>query len=201
MRGAVAERFARPSGRGVQAAGRVLAGRRVAVVGLARSGLAACRLLRRLGARVRATDSRAADALPAEVLALRDLGVELELGGHTEGTFREADLVVVSPGVPRSLRYLDVARAAGLPVVGEVELAYWCSEAAFAAITGSNGKSTTAALLGAILGEAERADIPEIRDAWVEKFIASARCPRCAGPLRRSLGRITSECGWKGGEG
>ena len=55
--------------------------------------------------------------------------------------------------------------------------------------------------LRAILGEAERADIPEIRDAWVEKFIASARCPRCAGPLRRSLGRITSECGWKGGEG
>jgi UDP-N-acetylmuramoylalanine--D-glutamate ligase len=138
----------------VQAAGRVLAGRRVAVVGLARSGLAACRLLRRLGARVRATESRTAEGLPAEVLGLGDLGVEMELGGHTEGTFQEADLVVVSPGVPRSMRHLEAARAAGVPVVGEVELAYWCCEAPFAAVTGSNGKSTTAALLGAILREA-----------------------------------------------
>jgi UDP-N-acetylmuramoylalanine--D-glutamate ligase len=154
MRGAVAERFARPAGRGLAAAGRALAGRRVVVVGLARSGLAACRLLLRLGARVLATDQKPAEQLPAEVGALRGLGVGLELGGHTERTFTEADLVLVSPGVPRSMRPLELARRAGVPVVGEVELAYWCSEAPFAAVTGSNGKSTTTALLGAMLREA-----------------------------------------------
>lgn len=69
-----------------------------------------------------------------------------------------------------------------------------------ARLDGLQALATTPELRG-ILEEAERADIPEIRDAWVEKFVASARCPRCAGPLRRSLGRITSDCGWKGGEG
>lgn len=51
--------------------------------------------------------------------------------------------------------------------------------------------------LRAIFAEAERADISEIRDAWVDKFVAAARCPRCGGPLRRGLGGLSSECGWK----
>lgn len=51
--------------------------------------------------------------------------------------------------------------------------------------------------LGRILDEAVRADLPETREAWVEKFIAAARCPRCDGPIRRRLGRIKSECGWR----
>jgi len=51
--------------------------------------------------------------------------------------------------------------------------------------------------LRSILAEAERADLPEIRDAWMEKFVRAARCPRCGGPLRRRLGRLTSDCGWK----
>ncbi len=51
--------------------------------------------------------------------------------------------------------------------------------------------------LRAILEEAERADLPEIRDAWLEKFVHAMRCPRCGGPVRRSLGRLTSPCGWR----
>ncbi len=154
MRGGVAERFARPAGRGLPAAGRALAGRRVVVVGLARSGLAACRLLRRLGAQVLGTDSQTADALPPEVAGLRESGVELELGDHPSTALSDADLVVISPGVPRAAPFLERARAEGIPVVGEVELAYWCSQVSYVAVTGSNGKSTTTALLGALLREA-----------------------------------------------
>src|SRR6266568_1746155 len=50
-----------------------------------------------------------------------------------------------------------------------------------------------------ILEEAERADLPETRDAWIEKFAATARCPSCGGPLRIRLGRLVSDCGWKHG--
>ncbi len=151
MRATVAERFAVPAERGMAAAGRALAGRRVVVVGLARSGLAACRLLARLGACVTATDSKPAEGLPPEARALPDLGIALEAGGHPGTLLADADLLVVSPGVPRFAPILAQARAAGIPVVGEVELAFWSTEASFAAVTGSNGKSTTTALLGALL--------------------------------------------------
>jgi len=140
-----------PALRGPAGAGATLAGRRVVVVGLARSGLAACRLLVRLGARVVATDAKPGEALPPDVAALRDLGIVLILGGHPDGLLADADVVVVSPGVPRTAPLVQRARAAGVPVMGEVELAYWSTEARFAAVTGSNGKSTTTALLGALL--------------------------------------------------
>jgi len=52
--------------------------------------------------------------------------------------------------------------------------------------------------LRSIFEEVERADIPEIRDAWVEKFVKAMRCPRCGGPVKRSFGRLTSPCGWRG---
>jgi UDP-N-acetylmuramoylalanine--D-glutamate ligase len=82
------------------------------------------------------------------------LGVDLELGGHRDTALSGAHLVVTSPGVPRDVLFLKRARAEGIPVAGEVELAYWCSEVSYVAVTGSNGKSTTAALLGALLREA-----------------------------------------------
>lgn len=134
--------------------------RDVAVVGLARSGVAAASLLLRLGARVVATDTRPASELPPAVRALRDRGVRLELGGHRLRTLTGASLVVVSPGVPWDSSPLVEARRAGVPVVAEIELGYRCARGRVVAITGTKGKSTTAAALGAMLRAAdERGDV------------------------------------------
>jgi UDP-N-acetylmuramoylalanine--D-glutamate ligase len=126
------------------------------VVGLARSGLAAARLLARRGARVVATDVRVEVDLEPEVLTLAQQGITLELGGHRTASFTGADMVVVSPGVPTSLPELAAARARNVPVIGELELAWRYMSGPVAAITGTKGKSTTTAALGAMLSEAGR---------------------------------------------
>ena len=125
-----------------------LARRTVAVVGLARSGVAAARLIRRLGGRVLASDSGARESLSPEVLQLEALGCALFAGGHPEAAFAGAELVVVSPGVPLELPALEAARARGVPVIGELELGWRVMEADLIAITGTNGKTTTTALTG-----------------------------------------------------
>jgi UDP-N-acetylmuramoylalanine--D-glutamate ligase len=132
-----------------------LAGRRVAVVGLARSGIAAARLLHEAGAHVVATDAKPIDALSPEARALELLGIRL-LGAHAE-PLREAELVVVSPGVPMDGEQLAPARRRGVPIIGELELGWRASEAEAVAITGTNGKTTTTALTGALLAGAARA--------------------------------------------
>ena len=131
-----------------------LTGKRVAVAGLARSGQAACRLLLKQGARVIGTDRRDAAQIGAELRDLEREGVTLELGGHRAGTLRLADLVVVSPGIDLREPLFQQLRAGGTRLIGEVELAYRASDATFLGVTGTNGKSTTTALLGAILAEA-----------------------------------------------
>jgi UDP-N-acetylmuramoylalanine--D-glutamate ligase len=133
-----------------------LSGRAVTVVGLARSGVAACRLLLALGARVTGTDVRVADALSPEARALGTGGVRLVAGGHSPEAFEAAELVVVSPGVPGDHPALAACRVRGVPVLGEVELAYRAMTAEFVAITGTNGKTTTTALAGALLAESGR---------------------------------------------
>ena len=133
-----------------------LAGRSVTVVGLARSGVAACRLLQALGARVTGTDARAAAALSPEARALATEGVRLVVEGHFPEAFAGAELVVVSPGVPADHPALAGCRARGVPVLGEVELAFRTMTAEFVAITGTNGKTTTTALTGALLAESGR---------------------------------------------
>jgi UDP-N-acetylmuramoylalanine--D-glutamate ligase len=122
--------------------------KRVTVAGAARSGLAAAELLARRGARVTVSDMRA-DASDAEPLKL--LGVRLELGGHQTQTFTGADLVVLSPGVPLEQPAVAAARDHGVPVIGEIELAYRWLQGRVIAITGTKGKSTTTALTGRIL--------------------------------------------------
>ncbi len=123
----------------------------VVVVGLARSGIAAARFLAVRGAAVVAVDSKPEHELPQEALALRDAGVRLELGPHRAPTFASASLVVVSPGVPWELAELEAARHAGVPVIAEIELAFRHLKGRLCAITGTKGKSTTTAALGAML--------------------------------------------------
>jgi UDP-N-acetylmuramoylalanine--D-glutamate ligase len=123
--------------------------KQVLVVGLGRSGRAAARLCLEQGARVKLTDRRSEAELRG---ALGDLTQRcaLELGGHRVESFSGSDLIVVSPGVP-PLSEIDAARDAGVPLVGEVELASRYVSAPIVGITGTNGKSTTTELVGAIL--------------------------------------------------
>src|SRR5215475_1616896 len=135
-----------------QAYRRSLAGRRVTVVGLAKSGLAAARLLRAVGADVVGADAKPAAALGRDVAALADIGVRLVTGpGDPGAAFAGAELVVVSPGVPLDVAPLAAVRARQVPIIGELELGWRATEADTIAITGTNGKTTTTALTGAIL--------------------------------------------------
>ena len=128
-------------------------GQRVLVVGAARSGVAAALLLVRRGASVTLTDRK---PVIADELVLRQAGVALELGGHRRESFERADLVVMSPGVPLELPEVVGARAAGVPVIGELELASRWLRGPIVAITGTKGKSTTTTLVGRMLEAAGR---------------------------------------------
>jgi UDP-N-acetylmuramoylalanine--D-glutamate ligase len=125
--------------------------KKVLVVGLARTGVAAVRFLAGRGARVKVSDAKPAGELGAALEALGGLPVEWELGGHTLPTFLKADLIVVSPGVPMDVEPLAKARAEGIPVMSEVELASRFLRRPLIAITGTNGKTTTTTLIGEML--------------------------------------------------
>lgn len=129
-----------------------LSGKRVVVVGLGASGVAAVRLCLRRGARVVANDSKPRDALSDEARGLEAAGAEIVAGGHAGARLSEADLVVVSPGVP-PLTELSAAERDGVPIWGEVELAVrsMVHPAPVVAVGGTNGKSTTTSLVGAFL--------------------------------------------------
>jgi len=131
-----------------------LKGKKVLVVGLGKSGLAAALFLRRKGALVTVSDVRSAEALANDIPALLEEGIMVEAGGHGLLTFRRQDLIVVSPGVPLDTPELVQVKNFGLPVIGELELAARFLQGRVVAITGSNGKTTTTALLGEILTEA-----------------------------------------------
>jgi len=126
-----------------------LNGRRVLVVGLGRSGIAAAQLCAARGARVTVTDKRDAAALGAALGGL-PADVVRELGGHRRETFTAAELIVLSPGVPE-IPELAAARIAGVAVTGEMELASRFVSSTLIAITGTNGKSTTTTLVGDIM--------------------------------------------------
>jgi len=125
-------------------------GRRVTVVGLARSGVAAANALNSLGARVTVTDKRTEAELGPQC-ALLSPGIDRVLGSHPDEIFTGADLVVISPGVPLDIPPVVKAAQAGIELMGELELAYRLSDSPFIAITGTNGKSTTTTLVGEIL--------------------------------------------------
>ncbi|HDG68165.1 MAG TPA: UDP-N-acetylmuramoyl-L-alanine--D-glutamate ligase, partial [candidate division Zixibacteria bacterium] len=123
--------------------------RKISIIGLARSGIAAAELALSDGFEVFLSDSA---ENPQTVDACRKLsakGASYELGGHTEKVL-DADIIVVSPGVPLNIPIIEKARRAGIPVISEIEFAYRHSQGKIIAVTGSNGKSTTATLISRI---------------------------------------------------
>ena len=132
----------------------------VAVVGLARSGLACCEVLTALGARVIPYDGKPADQIADAVAEVQALGLTPLTGGAALD-YGALDYLVTSPGVRRDAAVLQNAVAAGIPVLGEIEAAYRIARAPILAITGTNGKTTTTVLLGEML-----------RAAGIETYIA-----------------------------
>jgi len=128
-----------------------VAGKRVLVMGAARSGVAAALLLADRGARVTLSDLRPALNDAHDVERLRQSSVTLELGGHLPETVASASLVVLSPGVPLSQPVLEHAQQKGVPIIGEIELASRWLRGRVVAITGTKGKSTTTTLAGRML--------------------------------------------------
>lgn len=126
-------------------------GQSVTVVGLARSGEAAARLLLRQGCFVRVTESADRPQIRQAAAELEALGAEVEVGRHTRLFVRGASLLVTSPGVPPGADPIRWAGERGTPVIGELELGSWYCSGRIAAVTGSNGKSTVVSLIGKML--------------------------------------------------
>jgi UDP-N-acetylmuramoylalanine--D-glutamate ligase len=126
----------------------------VLVVGLGKSGVASALFLKSRGARVTVSDSKPEAELRNEILLLLEHGITVETGGHGDRTFRDQDLIVVSPGVPVDAPQLVQALSLGEKVIGEIELAAQFLPGPIAAITGANGKTTTTTLAGEILAAA-----------------------------------------------
>src|SRR5512147_1990170 len=128
-------------------------GKKVTVVGLARSGVAAARLLQEAGAVVTVADQKDKAALGPVFEQLDQSTVAMTLGTRYESAIETADLVVISPGVPYRLEALNRARHRGVKVISELELASRFLSAPVLAVTGTNGKSTTVTLIGKMLAE------------------------------------------------
>ncbi len=127
-----------------------LKNRNILVVGLAKTGVACARFLASKGAQVTVTDMRSEAQLTAQLAELAGLEIRRELERHDQATFLSSELIVVSPGVPMDLPQLVQAQLAGVEIISEIELAARFIDAPLAAITGTNGKTTTTTLLGAI---------------------------------------------------
>jgi UDP-N-acetylmuramoylalanine--D-glutamate ligase len=128
-----------------------LQGKRVLVVGLARTGVTVSLFSAGYGAVVTAVDEKPEAELPETAARLRAAGVKLEFGAPSPTSFLAQDLIVVSPGVPANLAALELARTKGIPVWSEIELAWRFLRGKLVAITGSNGKTTTTSLVAHIL--------------------------------------------------
>jgi len=133
-----------------------LKGQRVLVVGLGKSGVASALFLNARGARVTVSDAKAEAELRQLIPELLDRGITVKTGRHGERTFCDQDLIIVSPGIPSDAAPLQQARAQGVPIVGEIELASRYLPGRIVAITGSNGKTTTTSLAGAIVSRSGR---------------------------------------------
>ena len=128
-----------------------LKNKKILVVGLGISGLAVARFLKNRGAVVTVTDISDEDRLSDYAREIRAMGIKLELGNHNIKTFESAELIIISPGVPHTIKPIKHAMKKGIPVIGELELASRFINEPVIAITGTNGKTTTTRLLGKML--------------------------------------------------
>lgn len=129
-----------------------LEGKKVLVVGFGRTGEAASRFLLKQKAKVKVSEKKRLEEMPKNIHSWAEKGLEIEAGGHNIDSFLEADLIVVSPGVP-FLPQLKAAREKEVSIISEIELAYRFLKGKIVGITGTNGKSTTATLTHKILKE------------------------------------------------
>jgi UDP-N-acetylmuramoylalanine--D-glutamate ligase len=128
--------------------------KKVLIIGIARSGIAAARVLASLGAEVTIADQKSAQELHDGIGALRDWPIKINTGGYPPITQSNFDLVITSPGVPMTAKPLTQAVKNGIPVWSEIELAASLTEGQIIAITGTNGKTTTTALVGQLFTDA-----------------------------------------------
>lgn len=128
-----------------------LAGKKIVVVGLGKTGIAVARFLKKREAAVVVTDMAAENKLASQVHTIQAMGIPMDLGGHRMETFKAADLIVLSPGVSHTIEPVVRARDRGIPVIGEIELASRFIRQPIVAVTGTNGKTTTTELLGDML--------------------------------------------------
>ena len=127
-----------------------IAGARVGVLGLGRSGTAVARLLADRGAEVYASDISKAGAVAFSAAALEKRGVTVEIGRHDPARLATCDWIVTSPGIPPRAAILADPAVGARPIYSEIEVASWFADAPIAAVTGTNGKTTTTALLGEV---------------------------------------------------
>ncbi|MBR6542799.1 MAG: UDP-N-acetylmuramoyl-L-alanine--D-glutamate ligase [Anaerotignum sp.] len=126
-------------------------GKKALVCGMAKSGIAAAKLLKKLGAEVTLQDMKKREDISAEVLNLENEGIVLYTGANPDDIACEQDIIVLSPGIPCDLPFILAAETAGVSVISEVELAYGLTKCPITAITGTNGKTTTTTLTGEIM--------------------------------------------------
>ncbi len=124
--------------------------KKISILGLARSGIAAAKLAKKAGFEVFVSDAAVNEELIEKAKTLNELGIDVEVGGHTPRVL-QSDLIVVSPGVPLGIDVIKAAREMGIPVISEIEFAFRFEKGRVVAVTGSNGKSTTATLIARIL--------------------------------------------------
>lgn len=134
----------------------LIKGRRVTVAGMARTGMAVAGLLHRHGAQVFVTETKPIDGVFAQAQTLSEQNIKFESGGHSERALQEADYLVLSPGISPATDFVRMAQERSIPIFSEVEVTSWLCQATILAITGSNGKSTTTALVAHILNESGR---------------------------------------------
>jgi len=128
--------------------------KRYSILGAVRSGRAAARLLKKQGASVFVSDRSPVEKMAEAVVALDEIGVQYEFGQNSEKVL-DADVLVLSPGVPSQTPIVQQAIAGGVTVVSEIELASWLCDVPIVAITGTNGKTTTTTLVGRMFEDAK----------------------------------------------
>ncbi|MDX2448501.1 MAG: UDP-N-acetylmuramoyl-L-alanine--D-glutamate ligase [Desulfobacterales bacterium] len=121
------------------------------IVGMGRSGFETASFLTQRGARVTISDTAGEDEMGEAAHKFRELGVQIEFGGHVMDTFANADYIVISPGVPHTIPPIQAAQEKGIPLIGEIELACRFIKEPIIAVTGTNGKTTTTRLIGDML--------------------------------------------------